>query len=78
MTTGKGTDLDAIATGAVVVLDQVTSFEPYLHELAPDDRERVETYVTRASADATLRAYKSDWRLFCAWCAEARYAPLPA
>ena len=74
----KGTDLDATVAGAVTVLDQITSLEPYLPELASDDRERVDAYVTRASADATLRAYKSDWRLFCAWCAEARYAPLPA
>ena len=71
-------DLQSVVAGAVVVLDQVTSLEPYLPELAPDDRERVDAYVTRASADATLRAYKSDWRLFCAWCAEAHYAPLPA
>lgn len=74
----EGADLDPIVAGAVVLLDQVTSLEPFLPELAPDDRERVDAYVTRASADATLRAYKSDWRLFCAWCAEARYAPLPA
>lgn len=71
-----GSDPDV--TGAVVILDQVTSLEPYLPELSPDDRERVDAYVTRASADATLRAYKSDWRLFCAWCAEAGYRPLPA
>lgn len=74
----EGGDLDAIVADAVVVLDQVASLEPHLPELAPDDRERVDAYVSRASADATLRAYKSDWRLFCAWCAEARYAPLPA
>jgi len=75
---GNGSELDAIVAEAVVLLDHVTSLEPYLPELAPDDRERVDAYVARASADATLRAYKSDWRLFCAWCFEARYAPLPA
>ncbi|WP_242417499.1 hypothetical protein [Sphingomonas panni] len=74
----NGRELDAIVAGAVVVLDQVTSLEPYLPDLAPDDRERVDAYVGRASADATLRAYKSDWRLFCAWCGEAGYRPLPA
>lgn len=74
----EGVDLDAIVAGAVVVLDQVTSLEPYLPDLSPGDRERVDAYVGRASADATLRAYKSDWRLFCAWCAEAGYRPLPA
>lgn len=71
-------DPDAIVAGALVVLDQVGSIEPYLPDLAPDDRERVDRYVGRASADATLRAYKSDWRLFCAWCAESGYRPLPA
>lgn len=47
-------------------------------ELAPDDRDRVADYVGRASADATLRAYRSDWKLFCAWCEEAGYRSLPA
>lgn len=66
----EGSDFDAIVAGAVVVLDEVTSISPYLPELAPDDRERVDAYVSRASSDATLRAYRSDWRLFCAWCEE--------
>ncbi|RYF07452.1 MAG: DNA recombinase, partial [Oxalobacteraceae bacterium] len=71
-------DLDAIVADALVVVDQVQSLEPYLPQLAPQDRERVDDYVRRASADATLRAYKSDWRLFCAWCQENGYRPLPA
>lgn len=66
-------DLDAIVAEALVVVNQVKSLEPYLPQLAPDDRERADTYVRRASADATLRAYKSDWRLFCAWCQESGY-----
>ena len=64
--------------GAVVVVDQSLALEPYLPDLSPDDRKRVDDYVARASADATLRAYRSDWRLFCAWCAEAGYQSLPA
>lgn len=71
-------NLEAIAAGAMVVLDHVDSMEPYLSDLAPGDRERVDSYVGRSSAEATLRAYKSDWRLFCAWCAESGYRPLPA
>ncbi|RZL28638.1 MAG: DNA recombinase, partial [Sphingomonas sp.] len=71
-------DLDAIVADALVVVDQVQSLEPYLPQLAPQDRERVDDYVRRASADSTLRAYKSDWRLFCAWCHESGYRPLPA
>ncbi len=77
-TAGESKDFDAIVAGAVVVVDQFTSIAPYLPELAPDDRERVDAYVSRASSDATLRAYRSDWRLFCAWCEENRYRPLPA
>lgn len=46
--------------------------------LAEEDRARVQDYVARASAGATLRAYRSDWRLFNAWCAENGYAALPA
>lgn len=71
-------DLDSIVAGAVQRIDQVQSLEPYLPQLAPADRERVDDYVQRASADATLRAYKSDWRLFVAWCEESGYRPLPA
>ena len=75
---GDTEDLNAIVAGALVVLDQVDALEPYLPDLSPDDRERVDAYVGRASAGATLRAYKSDWRLFCAWCQESGYRPLPA
>src|SRR4051795_6708466 len=35
-------------------------------------------YAADALAPATLRAYAADWRHFCAWCAEAGCAPLPA
>ena len=78
MSQNDGENLEAIMAGAVVVLDQVTSLKPFLPDLSPDDRERVDAYVARASAEATLRAYKSDWRLYCAWCGENGYRPLPA
>jgi integrase len=71
-------DLDTIVADSLVIVERVQSLEPYLPQLAPDDRERVDGYVRRASADATLRAYKSDWRLFCVWCQESGYRPLPA
>jgi len=64
--------------GDLVVADQVSALAAYLPDLAPDDRERVDGYVARASAEATLRAYQSDWRLFCAWCEESGYRSLPA
>ena len=71
-------DLQTIIAGDLVVTDHADALVAYLPELAPDDRERVDGYVARASSEATLRAYQSDWRLFCAWCAESGYRPLPA
>ena len=32
----------------------------------------------QALAPATLRAYRSDWQHFCAWCRGAGWTPLPA
>ncbi len=55
----------------LVVADRTKTIAAYLPDLAPDDRDRVDDYVARASAAATLRAYQSDWRLFCAWCEES-------
>jgi hypothetical protein len=69
---------DMSPVGDLVVADQVSALATYLPDLAPDDRERVDGYVARASAEATLRAYQSDWRLFCAWCEESGYQSLPA
>jgi integrase len=71
-------DLNMIMAGDPVVTDRIDALAAYLPELAPGDRERVDGYVARASAEATLRAYRSDWRLFCAWCAESGYRSLPA
>lgn len=71
-------DLDAIITGAPTVLDRAEPQDLYLPELAPSDRERVDTFAKRGRAEATLRSYKSDWDLFIAWCLERRYRPLPA
>jgi len=63
---------------ALTLTEGLESLEPYLPQLAPADLERVDRYVGRASAEATLRAYRSDWRLFEAWCRESGYRPLPA
>lgn len=62
----------------LVVADQTKTISMYRSDLAPDDRDRVDDYVARASAAATLRAYQSDWRLFCSWCEESGYRSLPA
>ena len=52
--------------------------QPVLTGLAPRDDARVQTYLARASSAATIRAYRSDWRLFTAWCETRNYKPLPA
>ena len=52
--------------------------QTFLTEIAPSDEARVQMYIARASAPSTVRAYKSDWRLFTEWCAQRGYRPLPA
>ena len=46
--------------------------------LNQSDCARVEHFLARASSDATLRAYRSDWQLFTTWCDARGYASLPA
>jgi site-specific recombinase XerD len=69
---------DGHRPGASATLYPGEMLASYFPELSPNDRARVDRYVGRASAEATLRAYRSDWRLFGAWCAENGYSPLPA
>ena len=59
-------------------LEAATYAQPYLAGLTPADAERVAHYVGRASAEATVRAYTSDWRGFIAWCARRGVDPLPS
>lgn len=40
--------------------------------------ERVREYIHQAKAPATVRAYRSDWRHFVAWCSAHGVASLPA
>lgn len=65
-------------SAALVVLDRIDALAPLLPGLDAGDQDRVDRYVSRASAAATLRAYRSDWRMFVAWCAARKYQPLPA
>lgn len=51
---------------------------PDLPGLTLDDATRVQAYVEKASADATRRAYASDWRIFEQWCASRALTALPA
>ena len=76
-TTGND-DLDVIVADALAVTDWGRTIKSCPSGLAINDRERVDDYVARASSNATLRAYRSDWRLFCTWCAEVGYRSLPA
>ena len=63
---------------ALVVLDRIDALAPLLPGLEAGDQERVDRYVSRASAAATLRTYRSDWRLFVTWCDMRHYQSLPA
>ncbi|WP_241213489.1 tyrosine-type recombinase/integrase [Sphingomonas sp. ABOLE] len=72
----KGTGFDT--DEPTVVRETSSPAAAFAPGLAGHDSARVHAYVERASAEATLRAYRSDWRLFCAWCAENGYRPLPA
>jgi integrase len=40
--------------------------------------EQARAYIAEAVAANTRRAYRSDWRLFTAWCADRGLDPLPA
>ncbi len=78
---GPAADLPDPARGGSLVAvpgPQPKTLEPHLSTLAPDDRERVARYVERASAPATLRAYRSDWSDFAAWCGVRGYRAMPA
>lgn len=66
------------AAGTETALAVVAPRAPMLVGLDHDDQERVARYVERASADETLRAYRSDWAMFSAWCEARRLVALPA
>jgi integrase len=43
-----------------------------------DALERAQAFARQATAPATLRAYKADWRHYAAWCARSGFVPVPA
>ncbi|MBD8546764.1 site-specific integrase [Sphingomonas sp. CFBP 8760] len=61
-----------------LTLSDDQALRPWLPDLSRDDQSRVDDFITRASASATLQAYRSDWRLFCTWCETRGYRALPA
>ena len=50
--------------------------EPTAKGLAAQAKAR--EYARRSMSPATLRAYRSDWQHFTAWCTEAGLEPIPA
>jgi site-specific recombinase XerD len=72
-----GSSDDEVDEQGLALIDN-RAVQPWLPDLTVDDQSRVDDFITRASASATLRAYRSDWRLFCAWCETRGYQALPA
>ncbi len=73
----RGGEADA-SPGTSLAAAPAQPLQPYLETLTGDDQERIAFFVERASAEATRRAYLSDWKLFTAWCEVRGYRPLPA
>jgi site-specific recombinase XerD len=61
-----------------LILVAPSAAQPLLGGISPDDEARVAAYVARASAASTIRAYRSDWRLFTEWCTGRGYRSMPA
>jgi len=51
---------------------------PTLSAALAQDVEAARRYAAAWKADATRRAYESDWRIFLAWCDSRSIEPLPA
>lgn len=79
MTSAEGEESGAGGGTAVALVPAAPGSErPLLTGITADDEARVQAYVARASAASTVRAYRSDWQLFTAWCAARGYCALPA
>jgi site-specific recombinase XerD len=71
--------MDSNAGGAIAVVEGPGAGAP----LVPAERIRAEAdaargYAANEKAEATRRAYRSDWSIFSAWCAARSAAALPA
>jgi integrase len=65
--------------------DVVAAAEPAAGALVPIPTDAgqaalaaAQALARKASAPATLRAYKADWQHFAAWCAAKNFVPVPA
>ncbi|MFD2110772.1 tyrosine-type recombinase/integrase [Thiorhodococcus fuscus] len=54
------------------------SSTPNVETLTPEDKNLLNQYFAARHADSTLRAYRSDWSIFTAWCATRTLQALPA
>lgn len=79
MTSAEGKESGgAGGTAVTLVSAEPNPEQPLLIGITAEDEARVQAYVSRASAASTVRAYRSDWQLFTAWCAARGYRPLVA
>src|SRR4051812_38939161 len=58
----------------------LTTIEPgtALPVILADELEQAVEFSRAAKSAATIRAYRSDWRVFTAWCAARGLATMPA
>jgi integrase len=67
------------ADGAVILPPTLPLVLPsVLPGILDEEIERTRAFIRASRADATHRAYDSDWRVFAAWCAVRGFSPLPA
>ena len=67
-----GAQPDAVRSGAVAAPGAA------LTEAGRAALDSVAALARKASAPATLRAYRSDWAHYAAWCARMGFSPVPA
>lgn len=61
-------------SGTSLAPTPASTLSPALEKLV----EAAQGYLEKADAPRTSKAYESQWKLFCAWCAEHGRDPLPA
>jgi site-specific recombinase XerD len=57
-----------------VAVLKTTTYDPYLTSLL----EKAERTFRSSRAKSTRRAYEHDWKMFCSWCEDHGFVPLPA
>jgi integrase len=66
--------LDSISTASATALARIAPNPAELDRLTSQARE----YILAAKSQATLRAYRADWRHFEEWCRQKGFSALPA